>query len=437
MAMLGMIGTGDWSANERPQSWREGFLYLSPNGDAPLTAIMSKLPDESVNDYHFHWFEKDFPIQAGDVTGVYKNTTLATVYSGDNYASGSVVYVKAASATVSEFRQGHTVALEVKNDKRYRTRGMVVARLLNGANSYIGIQLTENTNATYDIDNGTIDYIRVIGNINTQGGEMPQNVSYQGRELDNVTQIFRNPLRLTRTAARTRLRTVRARAEAKREAMFLHAIEMEKAFLWGQYYVGIGSNGEPETATRGIVTAIEEDSYAVNSQFHTETDAAYAGKTWLQAGEKWVNDKLVAMTRWGSQEKLALVGDLVWGSLAELATISSTFNLTQGQKVDYGIKVVTWMAPNGATVHFKQHPLMAIDESLRREAYFLDPSRLRFRWIDDTKFIEDPFIDENMPRGRNNNRDGVEEEFLTEAGLEYNWTRTMGILSGWGLDNVN
>lgn len=434
MAMLGMIGTGAWGANERPENFRQGFLYLSPNGDAPLTAIMSKLPDEKVDDYHFHWFEKDFPIQAGDVTGVYKDAGLGTAYSADNYSSGSVVYIKVSAATVSEFREGHTVALEVKTDNRYRTRGRVSRRMSNGANSYIAVELTANTNVTYDINNGTINYIRVIGNTNPQGGEMPQNISYQGRELDNVTQIFRNPLRLTRTAHRTRLRTKAAKDEAKRESMFLHAIEMEKSFLWGQYSVRVGSNGEPETSTRGLVTAIQEDSYATNSQYHT--DSAYSGKTWLQGGEDWLNSNLVSMTRWGSQEKMCLCGDLVWGALAELATISSTFNLTQGQKVDYGIKVVSWMAPNGATVHFKQHPLMAIDESLRREAYFIDVSRLRFRYIDDTKFIEDPFVDESMPRGRNNNRDGIEEEWLTEAGLEYNWTRTMGVLAGWGMDNI-
>ena len=50
MPFLGMRGTGDWATDQRPKSWREGILYLYPNGQAPLTAIMSKLRSERCDD---------------------------------------------------------------------------------------------------------------------------------------------------------------------------------------------------------------------------------------------------------------------------------------------------------------------------------------------------------------------------------------------------
>ena len=50
MAFLGMRGSGDWATDQRPKNWREGILHLYPNGMAPLTAILSKMKEQSVDD---------------------------------------------------------------------------------------------------------------------------------------------------------------------------------------------------------------------------------------------------------------------------------------------------------------------------------------------------------------------------------------------------
>lgn len=47
---LGMRGNDDWVADQRPKNWREQILYLYPNGQAPLTAILSMLSSEKVDD---------------------------------------------------------------------------------------------------------------------------------------------------------------------------------------------------------------------------------------------------------------------------------------------------------------------------------------------------------------------------------------------------
>ena len=53
MAFLGMRGSGDWVTDQRPKNWREGILHLYPNGMAPLTAILSKMKEEKVDDPEF------------------------------------------------------------------------------------------------------------------------------------------------------------------------------------------------------------------------------------------------------------------------------------------------------------------------------------------------------------------------------------------------
>ena len=42
-ATLGLRGSGAFSSDERPQNWREKILQLFPNGEAPLTALVSML----------------------------------------------------------------------------------------------------------------------------------------------------------------------------------------------------------------------------------------------------------------------------------------------------------------------------------------------------------------------------------------------------------
>ena len=54
MAFLGMRGNGDWTADQRPKNWRQKVLQLYPNGDAPLTAILSMMKNESTDDPEYN-----------------------------------------------------------------------------------------------------------------------------------------------------------------------------------------------------------------------------------------------------------------------------------------------------------------------------------------------------------------------------------------------
>src|SRR6266850_4790771 len=70
MPILGLRGTGSWVANvERPTNYRELILYLFPNGEAPFTALLSKLRSQATDDALFNWFEKETPNQELLVNG--------------------------------------------------------------------------------------------------------------------------------------------------------------------------------------------------------------------------------------------------------------------------------------------------------------------------------------------------------------------------------
>src|SRR3990172_2695045 len=68
-AILGLRGTGDFTSDERPKNWREMLLKLFPNGEAPLTALLSMLKSQPTDSPEFNWWEKGLPTQRMKVNG--------------------------------------------------------------------------------------------------------------------------------------------------------------------------------------------------------------------------------------------------------------------------------------------------------------------------------------------------------------------------------
>ena len=341
MIFLGMRGTGDWATDQRPKNWREGILYRYPNGMAPLTALLSKMRSEKVNDPQYYWWTKILAQQSATITAgeIYTDAALSSAYVSGGVA-GATLYVKMTEANADQFRAGHQVLLRDASDYTVDVNAKVTAVLKNGASSYIAAKLLEadDNSTTHDLSNA--DTVLIIGSINPEGGAMPDAVSYDPFKWNNYTQIFRTALEITRTARLTKLRTGDAYKELKREALEMHSIEMEKAFLWGIATEGTGANGKPERTTMGLVPAINgagtpsgEQSGTVDN-FALNTD--YTGQSWLAGGEDWLDEQLEIMFRYGQREKLAFCGSGALLGINRLIKNIGQFQFTPATK-DYGM----------------------------------------------------------------------------------------------------
>lgn len=452
-AFLGMRGTGDWVTDQRPKAWREAILYLYPNGGAPLTAILSKMSEEKVTDPEFNWWTKKLPDQAGAVTGVYLDSGLSSAYGstypngGTGAVSGTTVYVNMAEATAKEFRVGHQVLLRVSTDTYVDVNAKVTARTLSGANSYLTCRLLEADDNSYGIFGASghtlasCDRIIIVGNINEEGAAMPNAISYDPVKYTNYTQIFRTPLSITRTAMETKLRTGDAYKEMKREALELHSIEMEKAFLFGIPTESTGGGGKPERTTAGLIYFVRANVPANFNDFRL--NSTYSGKAWTDGGggEDWLDTYLEQVFRYGSGEKLALCGSGALLGLNKLAKADAHVNI-EPKTVSYGIKVAEWLTPFG-TIYLKTHPLLSQESSTRNMMVIIEPSNLRYRYVTDTTFFG---MDSTGQQGSGGvstpgstygaRVDAISEEFLTEAGLELHHPDTFMILNGVGLDSL-
>lgn len=429
-AFLGMRGTGDWATDQRPTNYRESILFLYPNGSMPLTAIMSKMKSEKTDDPQFSWWTKTLPTQAGTVTGVYTDVALSSAYTSGAVA-GSVLYLKMSATDVVHFRAGHSVLMRDASDYAVDCVGKVTAVSSNGVNSYIAVKLLEADDNSSSHDLSDCDKVIVIGSINAEGATMPSSIAYDPVKLYNYTQIFRTPLSITRTARRTKLRTGDQYKEAKREALELHGIEMEKGFLFGIRYEGTGDNGKPERMTQGLIPCLRENNSAGVNNF--QLNSTYTGKAWLDdgGGEEWLESYLEVVFRYGRQEKLALCGNGALLGFNKLVKANSHYTMTSTIK-SYGISVTEMVTPFGK-VYLKTHPLFNIEATLRNSMLIFEPENCVYRYIDDTTFYGEG--GKTAAEGTNGGRtDGTQEEFLTEAGLEYHHPYTACFLDGVGLD---
>ena len=343
--------------------------------------------------------------------------------------------MKVAAAVAGHFRAGHQALLINEDDLAENFNSKVLQVVTNGANSYIVCKAIQASDGDPDTD---FDRILVVGNINPEGGVMPDAIAYDPVKWYNYTQIFRTPLSITRTARKTKLRTGDQYQKAKIEALEMHSVEMEKAFLFGYPSETTGDNGQPERTTMGIVPAIRgipnatfggypatyTDHNGVVSHFPT----AKSGHTWLDAAEDWLDEQLEVMFRYGGQERLALCGNGVLRGLSRLIKYYGKFEFNT-QTVAYGIKIAEWVT-NFGTVYFKTHPLFNMESSLRNTAVLIEPANIKYRYIDDTTFYAEG-EKQNTGTGR---IDGTKEEYLTEAGLEYHHPIGWAFLSGFNTD---
>lgn len=433
LAFPGVRGSGSFSADERPKSYRELILWLYPNGDVPLTAILAMLNSEPVNDPEYFWWTKTIPNQRSSFTaaGVHTAATLDAVAQWDSdtaanndFDAGETVYVYLdtdTTAQMKKYRVGHVVLLRDADNYLHDVRGKITAK---GAN-YLTVKILQTyAGQSTTAGNNTYDTVLIIGNVNEENAGRPASISYDPVKFSNYTQIFRTALEISRTAKQTKLRTGDAYARMKKEALEMHGIEREKAFIWGVPTENTGTGGLPERTTGGIVNFIRANVPANIMDFKVEE----AGNTWIGAGEDWLDEKLEQLFRYGSQEKLALCGSGALLGINKLAKAAGWQNLTPAT-ASYGIKVVRWVTPFGELM-LKKHPLFSYEATDRNSMLILDTKNIKSRILQDTMFKGDSSITESIDTGR----DGQAEEFLTEDGLEFHHPDTFGMLHNVGID---
>lgn len=389
MTVMGLRGTGDWGADERPKNFRETILWRQPNGQAPLTALLSKMGSEKTDDPEFSWWEEQLDTVRLQVNGALTNVATALVVDADadNLVPGDLLLVEKADQVA------------------YDNEIIEVTAVASGTGATIARGAAGTTAAAIP-DNA---FLTKIGNVYGEGTGAPNASTRNPGKKFNYVQIFKTAYELTETAKATRTRTGDPLKNDKKRKMFDHSVAMEWAFLLGRKSETAGPNGKPKRTTGGLrsflstnVTifggggpALNEDNFinAISPVFNYSTGAG--------------------------SERLVLCGNKFLTAVNRLARTSPSTRINHTETIKlYGMSLQRWIMPQGE-VYLKTHPLMNVHPIYAASGFIIDPSNLKYRFMRDTK------PQDNIQAPGSDTEKG---QWLTEAGLEVQHEMTMGYL---------
>lgn len=390
MAIAGMRGTGDWGVDERPKNFREFILWRSPNGSAPLTAFMSKMKTESVDDPEFSWFEEEHnPVRVTtNATGLAAASTAATLVSGG-----------------LDLVPGDILMVEKTETATYDNELVMVSSVASDTS----IVLKRGQAGTTAANTGASANLLKIGSAFEEGSLAPDSNLVNPTKLTNYCQIFQTSYELTNTALSTKARTGDPLKNDKMRKSTQHSIALEQAFMFGVPYEDL-TGTKPLRFTGGLrnfiktnvkiwTTTPTEDEFLDNVYKVFDYDAGNAGN-----------------------ERLIFAGNGFLNSLNKLARNSSSTRINfDGTVKAYGMQLQRWVLPQG-TVFVRTHPLMNLNPRYTNSAFIIDPSALIYRPLRDTKHKDNV---------QANDQDTLKGRWLTEAGLEVRHEKTMGYLGNF------
>lgn len=386
MAIAGLRGTGDWGTDERPKNFREAILWLDPNGQTPLTGLLSKMSTESVDDPEFAWWE-----ESQDLVRVTLGADASAGATTLTLTGGAYGLVK-GDLLMRETDDGLGELIELTATPSSDT-SISVARGVAGS-----------TAAAYLAADGVV--FTKIGNVHPEGGVTPDSTTRNPVKLRNYCQIFKTSYEITKTALKTRARTGNVQQNDKKRKMFDHSRDLEMAFMFGRAYEGVGDNGKPKRYTGGLNSFIKTNRTVFNGDLTEDTfiDAIAPVFNWDGAG--------------AGNERLVFAGNTALMAMNKLAKSGGQVNFDGGVVKVYGMNMARWILPQG-TIYVRTHPLMNIHPVFSKAMFVINPRGLKYRPLRDTKAQDDIGPE---------TKDSVLGEWLTEAGLEVHHEKTMAYL---------
>ena len=215
----------------------------------------------------------------------------------------------------------------------------------------------------------------------------------------NFTQIFKTSFGISRTAQQTKMRI--SEGELSRQRMLKgkeHKLDMERQFLFGKR--GTTGTDSPRRTTRGAIAFLTANTGSAA----TLTESVFSD---------WLED----VFRYGSSEKVLLCSSIYltameyWGK--------QRLRGDEGMTEKLGMRIKRYCSAHGDLIIMK-HKLFEV-APYTGYALCLDPGAIKMAVMQPT------ILKTNM---QENDRDGIKEMFLTEAGLDMYSASRHGIFTG-------
>lgn len=396
--IAGLRGTGDWGADERPKDFREMILWSDPNGQAPLTALMSQMGSEKLTDPEFSWWTErndHVRIRINNVGGYAAGATSFTVDATDeaNRIAGAFACVPGDMFMVETANGVPTGEIVQVTTAPTVDTTLVVARGVAG------------TTAGAIADDA---FLVQMGSAFSEGSGAPVSSSRNPVKEYNLAQIFKTTYEITETANLTKARTGKLLEIEKKRKSFAHARKLEMSYLFGRRHETTGSNGKPLRYTGGLVSMLTTHKKAFSSGASTD----FTLDNFIDS----ISPVFDFDAGGAGDQRIVFAGN---GALNNLNKLVKDANSTQiqytGKIKAWGMSLFELTVPQG-TIFIKSHPLFNIHPVFRYSMLGINPKGLKDRFMRQTK------AKDNIQA---NDEDSIKGQWLTESGLEVHHEDTM------------
>ena len=320
----------------------------------------------------FKWFEDVYGGRYARVSGTVSNA-----------ANQSCTVVGAGSYSATIFTLGDVV-------KNARTGECFTVGTVTSPSTIVVAARGFGSTAAAAMADG--DGLFIIGNVNEENSGARNVNSTQTSPQTNYTQIFKTTIALSNTEKEANLYGGKDLPFQRAKKGTEHALDIERAFWWGQKFADTGLYGHPRRSTGGVHEFINAGNSYVQNQSGPLTAPDF--NTFLREAFTYGNDT-----------KMIFAGGIVLQAINEIARGQI---LTKPLETTYGMKISTWVTAFG-TVNIVHDPLFVQDYA--GYAFMLDMESFAYRFMNN----RDTTLQTNIQAP---DADGEVDQYITEAGLQ-------------------
>ncbi len=319
--MIGAYNTAALTQDLAEKSFDSSIMRLMPNGQAPLFGMSSMLKAEMAKQIEHGYFSKTmlFP---------------SMVTSGSTAVGATTITVLSTANII--------IGMLMRSDST--NENMLVTGIISP--TQVAVQRAVGTVTPATIADAT--NLWMVGNAYEEASLRPQSLIILPQRVINYTQIFRNSWAVSETTRATFLIAGdTAIAESRRDCGAFHAGDIEKAFFFGQRYMGTRNN-QPFHTMDGLINATTQ-----RASGNVTTLGATTNYTQLEAAlDPCFN---VQTDPSGPSERLLFVGGVARRVLHQIFRANGTYFIEDGQ-TSWGLQFDSFKIPRGR-FRIIEHPL--------------------------------------------------------------------------------
>lgn len=318
---VGVFNTAVIPQDLAKKSFSAMITRLMPNGSAPLFGLTALLKEETASQIEHGFYSKTMLFPSMQLTAnAAVGDTILNVASTNNILPGMIM----RSDSTNE--------------------NMLVTGVISP--TQVAVQRAVGSVTPATINSGV--NLWMVGNAYEESSVRPASLIIIPQRVTNLTQIFRNTWAVSETTRATMLIAGdTAVAESRQDCAAFHAVDIEKAFFFGQRFFGTRNN-QPFHTMDGVISSVTQ-----NVPGNVVTLGATTSYTQLETALDPCFNQVTDPKSIG--ERMLFVGGFTRRVLHQIFRLNGTYFIEDGQ-TSWGLQFDSFKIPRGRFTII-EHPL--------------------------------------------------------------------------------